>query len=248
MIMGASFWRYTPLLILALAWEGVTEANLVSPYVLPKLSAVLVALARMAQDDLAYHLALSLMRGLAGLAAAVLVGVTAGVLMARYRPVRLLIKPFLQLLYPLPKSALIPIVIVWLGLGATSKITLIFIGTLLPVVVSTFNAARGVDQFVIWSARSAGAHDPSILWEIVLPSALPEVLNGVRVALALCFILVVAGEIIFANDGIGFLISFLGESGDYAGMFAGVFAISIVGLIADRLFLIVNHRLTVWRE
>ena len=153
----------------------------------------------------------------------------------------------MQFLYPLPKSALIPITIVWLGLGAASKVTLIFIGALLPIVVSTFNATRGIDHLLIWSARSAGAREPAILWEIVIPAALPEILSGIRVALALCFILVIAGELIFANDGIGYLISFLGESGDYSGMFAGVLAISIVGFFADRLFVLATRRTMVWK-
>ena len=94
----------------------------------------------------------------------------------------------------------------------------------------------------MWSARSAGAREPAILWEIVIPAALPEILNGIRVALALCFILVIAGELIFANDGIGYLISFLGESGDYSGMFAGVLAISLIGFVADRLFVLATRR------
>ena len=182
------------------------------------------------------------------MAAAVVVGTAAGVLMAWYRPVRLLVNPFIQLLYPLPKSALIPLTIIWLGLGDVSKITLIFVGSLLPVVVSSFNAARGVDHLLVWSARSVGASERELLWEIVIPAALPEILNGYRIALALCFILVVAGELIIANNGIGFLISFLGEGGDYKGMFAGVLTISLIGFAADRLYVLAMRRILIWRE
>jgi NitT/TauT family transport system permease protein len=246
--LAAVAWRYAPLLLLALAWEGVTRSQLVSPHALPTLSGVIGAWIHLMRDDLAYHTALSIMRGAAGLALAVVIGTAAGVLMAAYRPVRLLVKPFIQLFYPLPKSALIPLTIIWLGLGDVSKITLIFIGCLLPVVVSAFNAARGVDQLLIWSARSVGASDRELLWEIVIPAALPEILNGYRVALALCFILVIAGELIFANNGIGFLISFLGEGGDYKGMFAGVLTISLIGFAADRLYAMAMRRALVWRE
>lgn len=240
-------WRYAPLLLLALAWEGITRTHLVSSYVLPPLSAVLVSLLDMVRDDLVYQTTLSLMRDAAGLGAAVLIGVTVGVLMAWYRPVRLVVKPFIQLFYPLPKSALIPLAIVWLGLGSLSKIALIFVGCLLPIVVSSFNATQGVDRFLVWSARNAGAREPALLWEIVLPAASAEILNGIRVALALSFVLVVAGEFIFANNGVGFLISFLGDGGDYKGMFAGVLAISMVGFAADRLFLITTRRIMAWQ-
>jgi ABC-type nitrate/sulfonate/bicarbonate transport system permease component len=93
MIVWATIWRYTPLLLLAIVWEGVTQANLVAPNVLPRLSTVLATLLQMSQDDLARHMALSLARGAAGLTAALIIGVVAGVLMAWYRPIRLLIKP-----------------------------------------------------------------------------------------------------------------------------------------------------------
>ena len=248
MLVWSTLWRYTPLLLLALAWELVTRAHWVSPGALPTLSSVIGSLLHLMADDLAYHTFLSIARGTAGLAAAVVVGTAAGVLMAWYRPVRLFVNPFIQLLYPLPKSALIPLTMIWLGLGDVSKITLIFIGSLLPVVVSSFNAARGVDHLLIWSARSVGASDRELLWEIVIPAALPEILNGYRIALALCFILVIAGELIIANNGIGFLISFLGEGGDYKGMFAGVLTISLIGFAADRLYVLAMNRILVWRE
>jgi NitT/TauT family transport system permease protein len=244
----STLWRYTPLLLLALLWETVTRTHLVSPNVLPTLSSVMGSLFQLMQDDLAHHTLLSLMRGAAGLAAAVVVGTATGVLMAWYRPVRVFVNPFIQLLYPLPKSALIPLTIIWLGLGDVSKITLIFIGSLLPVVVSSFNAARGVDHLLIWSARSVGANERELLLEIVIPAALPEILNGYRIALALSFILVIAGELIIANNGIGFLIGFLGEGGDYKGMFAGVLTISLIGFAADRLYVMAMNRMLAWRE
>jgi ABC-type nitrate/sulfonate/bicarbonate transport system permease component len=241
-------WRYSPLLLLAAVWEAVTQAHLVSQYALPTLSGVLHSLWTLAGDDLTYHTSRSIMRGAAGLGAAVVPGPSVGGLTAWSRPVRLLLKPFIQMFYPLPKSALIPITIMWIGLGDPSKITLIFIGSLLPVVVSSFNAARGVDTVLLWSARGMGATEREILWEVVVPAALPEILNGYRVALALCFILVVAGELIIANNGIGFLINFLGEGGDYKGMFAGVITISLVGFLADRGYLMLMRRILIWRE
>lgn len=243
-----ALWRYSPLLLLAVLWEAVTQAQLVSQYALPTLSGVLSSLWTLAGDDLTYHTSRSILRGATGLGCAVVLGTTAGVLMAWYRPVRLLLKPFIQMFYPLPKSALIPLTIMWIGLGDPSKITLIFIGSLLPIVVSSFNAARGVDQVLLWSARGMGATDRELLWEVVIPAALPEILNGYRVALALCFILVVAGELIIANNGIGFLINFLGEGGDYKGMFAGVITISLVGFLADRGYQMLMRRILIWRE
>jgi ABC-type nitrate/sulfonate/bicarbonate transport system permease component len=245
-VLGLS--RVMPVLILALAWEALARSGLVSEYALPSLTSIGVAFASMASGDLAYHTARSVWRGMVAFAFAVPLGIAAGVLIAWFLPVRILLKPILQCLYPMPKSALIPLTIIWIGIGDMSKIVLIFIGTLLPIVVSAFNGTRGVDQTLLWTARSLGASERQVLWEIVIPAALPEIMNGIRTALALCFILMVAAELVIANDGIGYLINLLGEAGQYAGMFAGVITISAIGFAADRAFVALTRWLLAWRE
>lgn len=241
-------WRFTPVLILAVLWEATSRLGLVSEFALPPLSAVIRAFFRMLADDLWFHIGRSLLRGGTGFGAAVVIGVLVGVLMVWYRPVRILVHPIMRVFYPMPKSALIPLTIMWIGLGDASKMTLIFIGCLLPIVVSAYNAARGVDTVLLWSARSLGASEREILWEIVVPAALPEILNGIRISLALSFILMVSAEMIISNDGIGYLIDVLGGGGDYAGMFAGVITISVVGFFADRSFVALSNRLLIWRR
>jgi NitT/TauT family transport system permease protein len=241
-------WRYTPLLVLAVLWQIATQGHVVSEDVLPPLSDVAASFADLLRSDLLPQLAHSAWRGAVGLIAAIVVGTTTGILMAWYRPLRLLVKPFVQLFYPIPKSALIPVTIMWIGLGDPSKITLIFVGSLLPVIVSAFNAARGVEHTLLWSARGMGANEREVLWDVVLPAALPDLLNGYRLALALSIMLVVAGEMIIANNGIGFLINFLGQGGDYAGMVAGIVTVTLVGFALDRAYLAVTRRILVWRE
>lgn len=241
-------WRFTPLLVLAIAWEATSQFGLVSQYALPPFSAVAGAFVSMADTDLWTHTAMSLSRGGTAWGCAILFGVSIGVLMAWYRPVRVLVNPVMQCLYPMPKSALIPLTIMWIGLGDASKITLIFIGCLLPIVISSYNAARGTDDLLLWSARSLGASEKEVLWQVVLPAALPEILNGIRTSLALAFILMVAGELIIANNGVGYLIDILGEAGSYAGMFAVIITISGIGFFADRAFVLITRRILIWRE
>jgi len=240
--------RYVPLLLLGLAWEATARLGLVSSYALPPLSHVLVAFAGLADGDLSVQTIHSLRRAASGLGLAIVIGITVGVLMAWYRPVRMLASPIVQFFYPLPKSALIPLMIMWLGIGDAPTIALIFIGCMLPIVISSFNAVRGVDHLLIWSARSLGARERQLLLEIVIPASLPEILNGIRTALALAFILMISSELIIGQNGIGHLIGLLGENGDYSGMFAGVVLVSMLGFIADRLYGVATKRALRWVE
>jgi ABC-type nitrate/sulfonate/bicarbonate transport system permease component len=148
----------------------------------------------------------------------------------------------------MPKSALIPVTVLWLGFGDGSKILLIFLGCMLPVTIGAFNGARGSDQALVWSARSMGASRVRMLWDVVLPSALPEILNGIRTALALAFILLVSSELIVAREGLGYLIGYLGANGTYDAMFAVVMTVAILGFAADRAYQALMERLLLWRE
>jgi ABC-type nitrate/sulfonate/bicarbonate transport system permease component len=119
---------------------------------------------------------------------------------------------------------------------------------MLPVTLSAFNGARGTDEVLIWSARSLGASRTRVLWEVVLPSALPELLSGIRTALALAFVLLVASELIVARSGLGYMIGWLGDGGAYAPMFAVVLTVAALGFAADRLWLCLMRRVLAWRD
>jgi ABC-type nitrate/sulfonate/bicarbonate transport system permease component len=227
----------------------VVRLGLVSADVLPSLSAVASAWWNLALDpDLWHNTAASLYRGGAGLALAIGVGGALGIAMAWWRPVNALASPLVEMLYPMPKSALIPVTVLWLGFGDGSKILLIFLGCMLPVTLGAFNGARACEQALVWSARSMGASRLAVLWDVVVPSALPELLNGVRTALALSFILLVSSELIVARAGLGYLIGFLGEGGVYDAMFAVVLMVAFLGFFADRLYMLAANRVLRWRE
>ena len=241
--------RYLPLLLLALAWELAPRLGLVSPSVLPPLTAVLGAWVDLIRDgELISNGASSLYRGGVGLALAIVTGATLGVFMAWWRPVNALVSPLVEMFYPMPKSALIPVTAVWLGFGDGSKILLIFLGCMLPVTLGAFNGARACDRMLVWSARSMGASRPRMLWDVVVPSALPEMLNGIRTAIALAFILLVSSELIVARQGLGYLIGYLGADGAYAPMFAVVLTVAFLGFAADRLYMQVVRRVLAWRD
>ncbi len=168
--------------------------------------------------------------------------------MAWYKPVRAVFNPIVQALYPMPKSALIPVMVLWLGFGSASKIVLIFIGCMLPVTLSAYNGARGAEQVLIWSARSLGASRTATLH----PDRLAERLAGNpgrhphRPGLCVC----AAGD--DRTDrrapGLGYMIGWLGDGGVYDAMFAVVLTVALLGFAADRGYLLLMRRVLRWRE
>jgi ABC-type nitrate/sulfonate/bicarbonate transport system permease component len=247
--MQAALLRYLPLLLLALAWEAGARSGLISTLALPPLSTVVAAWVDLLKDgELVSNGAASLWRTGAGLALAIVIGAALGIFMAWWRPVNVLLSPLVEIFYPMPKSALIPVTVLWLGFGNGSKILLIFLGCMLPVTIGAFNGARSSEQALVWSARSMGANRLRMLWDVVVPSAMPELLNGIRTALALSFILLVSSELIAAREGLGYLIGFLGASGTYDAMFAVVLTVALLGFIADRIYLVLMQRMLRWRE
>jgi NitT/TauT family transport system permease protein len=247
--VASALWRYAPLLLLAIAWEVVSRLGIISPAALPPLDQVATAWLNLAESgDLWTNGIASMSRGAAGLGLAIVCGSIIGVVMAWYQPVRVVVNPIIQFFYPMPKSALIPVMVLWLGFGDASKVVLIFIGCMLPVTLSAFNGARGTDEVLIWSARSLGASRARVLWEVVLPSALPELLSGIRTALAFAFVLLVASELIVARSGFGYMIGWLGDGGVYDAMFAVVLTVALLGFAADRGYLMLMRRVLAWRE
>jgi ABC-type nitrate/sulfonate/bicarbonate transport system permease component len=245
--MRSALFRYLPLLLLALAWEAAARLNVVDTLALPPLSKVAVAWVDLMRDgELIDNGAASLYRGSMGLLLAVVVGGGLGLCMARWRLLDVFVNPLVELFYPLPKSALIPVTVLWLGFGDGSKILLIFLGCMIPVTIGAYNGARGSDHALVWSARSMGAGRLRMMWDVVVPSALPELLNGIRTALAL--ILLVSSELIVSQKGFGYLIGYLGSTGSYEGMYAVVLTVAFLGFAADRLYQLLIRWLLRWRE
>jgi ABC-type nitrate/sulfonate/bicarbonate transport system permease component len=248
-VLPATLLKYTPILLIALTWEAATRSGIVGPHILPPLSQVTAAWFRLAIDgDLFFNGVSSLYRTFTGLTLAVVVGGATGILMGWSRLFDVAVGPLIRMFYPMPKSALIPMMALWLGFGDGSKIVLIFLGCMLPVAISGYNGARGTDRTLIWSARSLGASRWRTLIDVVAPSALPEMMSGIRIALATSFILLVSSELIAARKGLGYMIGVLGEGGVYDAMFATVLTVALLGFFADRGYLVLMRRVLRWRS
>jgi ABC-type nitrate/sulfonate/bicarbonate transport system permease component len=231
------------------AWELATRTGVIGTQILPTFSGVCLAGADLiASGELARHLGVSLYRALGGLAASIVVGVLLGFGMATNRHVRNFFDPLVSLIYPLPKTALVPLTMVWLGVTDKAAILVVFLACLLPIVINTYHGVGSVDRVLVWSARSLGTPERGLLMRIVIPAALPYIWNGIRIALPVSFIVVISVELVASKAGVGNLISGYGSMGVYDYMFATILVFVAVAFMADRCAVRLGSLALAWHE
>ena len=242
--------RYYPVFLIFLIWEILSRLDVLDPMFMPPLEDVAQTFYRevFVTHELLGHIEVSFMRAGAGLGLATVVGIAAGILMGRVRAVESFLDPLISALFPMPKLALFPLMMIFLGIGDASKIALIFLGCLFPIVINTYSGVKNVDKFFIWNARTKGASSRQLIWHVIIPASLPFVFAGLRVATSTAFLLIVASELIAANDGLGYLIMFAERSFDPALMWCGILVIAAMGFAVDRLLLALGARLFVWQD
>ena len=232
-------------ILLLVVWEAAGRFGQLPEY-LPPPSAIAARLAELlATRELLTHGWASLYRALGGFAIGSAFGIAAGLAAGTLRPAERFFEPLISLTYPVPKVAALPIVFAWFGLGDLSKIVIISVSVFFPVYIAALYGAGATSRVHLWGAQSMGARRLQLFWKVVLPSALPQIFNGLRVGLALSFILMVVAELVVSRDGLGYLIGFAGDALRFDIMFAAIVAIGILGFGADRLLLIVRRRLLV---
>ncbi|MCR8463670.1 MAG: ABC transporter permease [Candidatus Korarchaeota archaeon] len=238
-----------PFLTLFSVWELTSTSGIVSKDILPAFSDVAKSIFILLKEDgVLYNLWISLYRSLAGLTISISVGILIGYLIAYNKILRWLINPLITLTYPLPKTALVPLTMFWLGITNEAAIFVIFLGCLLPIVVNTYNGVISVDYKLIWSARCLGTPENKLFWRVVIPASIPHITNGIRIALPLSFILTISVELVGSRAGIGTLISLYGNLGNYDLMFAAILLYVIIAVIIDRFVSTLINKLTKWRE
>jgi taurine transport system permease protein len=198
-------------LVLLAVWWAAAELRLVSPVFLPgpadvlRQAVVLVSKGYM-DSTLLEHVAASLMRALLALAATVLVGVPIGIAMGLTTVGRGIFDPLIEFIRPIPPLAYLPLVIIWLGIGEPSKVLVIAIAMLAPITIATASGVRAAPTERLNAARSMGASRAQLVRHVILPSALPSILTGLRIALGAGWSTLVAAELVAATRGLGFMI------------------------------------------
>jgi ABC-type nitrate/sulfonate/bicarbonate transport system permease component len=238
---------WAAIIVLPLAWEGVARSGAVTAYMLPRLSDVIARIAHDAVDgNLAEIVALTLYRALAGFAIAAVGGIALGLAMSRSVGVRWFFDPLISVGFPMPKIAFLPIIVLWLGVYDVSKISMVVFDAIFPVVTATLAGLAGVERELIWSARNLGARERELLWQVMLPAALPQIMTGLQVALPIALIVEVIAEMKMSGYGIGAAMITASRFADSRGVFAGILEIAVIGYVLVKGMALVRRRLLAW--
>ena len=190
----------------------------------------------------------SLRRMALGFSTAIVFSIPLGLLMGRSRAVASLFNPLLMMIYPVPKAALMPIIMLWLGIGDLAKTLVIFLGVSLPVIYHSFEGAKAVEEKMLWSGAAMGLSAAQRMLRIVLPAALPEILTGCRTGLVLALITMVTSEMIARQSGAGNILFNSLDMGQYDTVYAMIIIIGAMGIGLDAAFERLRARLVKWSE
>jgi len=236
-------------LVLLAAWEALARSGAFTPFVLPSLASVVERIWTDAMSgDLFVNMGLTIYRALVGFFISMIGGILIGVMMSRNVIANWFFDPIVSIGFPMPKVAFLPVVILWLGVYDVSKITIVVIDAIFPVIAATLIAIRGVERELIWSARNMGASDRELMWQIILPAALPQILTGLQVALPISMIVAVVAEMLMGGYGLGGAMMTASRFADSRGVFAGIVEIAIVGYVLIKAMAILRRRLLIWHQ
>jgi NitT/TauT family transport system permease protein len=240
-----------PLVFAALIalWELGSRSGFISSIALPAPSAAFAALLDLVRTGMLWqHLGASLLRLVVGWTLGTLLGIAVGLGIALFSVLRAGLLPVVAALFPVPKIALLPLFIVWFGIGEGSKIATILFGAFFPTVIATYGGVDNVDRNLIRMGQSFGLSWTSIVRKIVMPGALPAILSGFRISVSIAIVLLVAAEMIGAQHGIGAYILMAGALFAVEQLIAGVALLSVIGLTISWLIGRAEKRFLAWRS
>ncbi len=229
-------------------WQAVAAARIWSVLFFPGPLDILDGfLALVRAGDLANDLWVSTQELAIGYVMAVVVGLPLGIAMGWYKRVRFLIDPYVMFFYSTPRIALIPLLIIWVGIGIWSKIIVVFLGAVFPIIVNTMTGVQNLDASLVKASRSFGANDRQIFSTVALPGSVPYILTGLRLGIGHALTGVVVGELVAAQAGIGLMMATAGASFQTPRVFAGVFIIAGAGIALTVILKHIESRFQDWK-
>ena len=238
----------TAVLVVLVIWQLIVETGAVPTIILPGPIDIARALGTMfSSPTILTDLGVSGSELLIGFGLAVLVGLILGVAMGWYGRVNAALDPFVTFLYNTPRVALLPLLIIWFGIGIWSKVAVVFLGAFFPIVMSTADGIRGLDVSWIRAARSFGASDWQLFRTVALPGAVPFILTGFRLGIGHAMIGVVVGELVAAQHGIGLILARAGQTFQTPIVFAAIVVVAVSGLVLNSLLRLLEKRFQKWK-
>jgi NitT/TauT family transport system permease protein len=244
----AVFTRTVAIAALLALWETAPRLGLVDRTFLPPFSEVAIAWWQLLLDgQLAEHAQASLGRSLTGFGFAVVIAVPLGLLIGWYKPLADLLGPLLEVFRNTAALALLPVFVLLLGIGETSKISIVLYACTWPILLNTISAVRSVDPTLLRLARSMDLPAPRIFQKVILPASVPTVFTGIRLAGGFAILVLVAAEMVGAKAGLGYLVNASQFNFAIPEMYAGIITISAIGVIFNQLLVALERRFTSWR-
>jgi len=236
-------------LALLLIWESVSRLGLIAPHLLPAPSALAETTLVLARDgSLFTHIGVSSARVAAGFAIGAALGLITGAIVALNRHAAALLDPSLQALRAIPSLAWVPLLLLWLGIDLAPKLTLIAIGTFFPMYLATVSSLKNIDRKLVEVGVQFGFSPTLLLRKIYLPASLPGIMTGLRSALGLGWMFLVAAELIAATSGLGYLLTDGRETGRADLVLVAIIALAILGKASDALLVALERRVLHWRD
>lgn len=230
------------------AWQMASHFNLLDPVLVPSpLGIGLAALDALRDGSLLHNTFVSLGRVLLGFLVALIIAIPIGMLMGLSRLIQGLTEPLIELLRPIPPIALIPLAILWFGIGESSKIAIIAYGAFFPIFVSTLSGFRDVDPVHLRAACTLGATKSQLFRDVILPTAYPQIVTGARLGMSMAFIVLVAAELIASSAGLGYMINYARITFKTDEIFIGICTIGVLGFILNKALIELERRLVRWK-
>jgi NitT/TauT family transport system permease protein len=228
-------------------WELLPALGLVHPLFTSSPSRIFIAAKWLAANVLWADIVVSATEFGIGFALSVAVGVPLGIFLGWYPRWRALFDPLISMLYVTPRVALLPLLILWLGIGLVSKIAVVFLGAVFPILINVIAGMRTIDETLLMCARSFGARDRQIFATLALPTCVPFVLAGLRIGVGRALVGVVVGEMVASTGGIGYMMSVAGAMFQTDRVFVGIFLIALFGYSLTSILNRIERRYESWR-
>jgi ABC-type nitrate/sulfonate/bicarbonate transport system permease component len=232
---------------LLVIWELVARAELLNPLIVPRLSRIVQTLLELCwSGQILWQIFASLKRAAVGYLLAALICIPLGVLMGLFDPVRRALEVIVEMLRPIPPPVIIPVAMLYFGLEDQMKIFVIFFSCAWPILLNTLDGVRHIDAVLLNTSRTFGLSRAAMIYHVVLPASAPQIMTGLRVSLPIMLILVVISEMVGSTDGIGYFILDSQRRFKVAQMYAGMFALAILGYTLNQLFNLVYRLVLPW--